>query len=413
MRKGSAIPELGFSPGLKYAVLVADGMADHPVKELGGRTPLEVARTPALDTIAARGIVGTIQTIPRGLPSSSDVAMLGLLGYDVEQCYPGRGPLEAASMGVELAEDEVAFRCNLVTVENEVLSDYSAGHVSSKEARVLIGSLNEKLGARGVRFHAGVSYRHLAVISRPESVQAQCMAPHDITGQPLEGNLPRGKEADFLRSLMDESGAILDSHEVNMIRRDLGENPANMIWLWGQGTSPEILSFKDCFGIEGSVISAVDVVKGIGATVGLRVVDVPGATGYFDTDYSAKAEHGIRELEKLAFVLIHVEAPDEAGHIGDQRKKIQAIEEYDAKIVAPVLEFLEKRDGHRVMVLPDHATPIAVRTHTREPVPFAIAGAGVETDEVLSFSEAAARGGAVHLRRGHDLMPFFLGKSSG
>ena len=398
---------------LKYIVLVADGMADRPLEELGGRTPMEVARTPAMDGLAARGTVGTVHTVGRGLPASSDVAMLCLLGYDPQVHYPGRGPFEAASMGIDLADGELAFRCNLISVANGVLADYSAGHISTKEASILIGSLNEKLGSKGVRFFPGMSYRHIVVLARPELAGVKCEAPHDITGQPLERHLPRGQGQEFLRSLMKDSVELLEGHEVNSIRRDLGENPANMIWLWGQGARPDIQSFEERFGVRGSVISAVDVVKGVGAVLGLEAVDVPGATGYFDTDYDAKMRYGIRALEDAQFVLIHLEATDEAGHMGDQRKKIQAIEEFDSKIVAPVVKHFESLDDCRFLVLPDHATPISVRTHTREPVPFLMAGCGIETDEVLAFSERLALEGSLHLRRGHELMPQFLRTGTG
>ncbi len=398
---------------MKYAVLVGDGMADEPVEKLQDKTPLEYARTPSMDLIARQGKGGTVITVPRGLVASSDVAILSLLGYDPVKYYSGRGPLEAASMGINLREDEIAFRCNLVAVEGDTLIDYSAGHISNKEANALIRFINDKLGSSDIKFYPGVSYRHLMVVKYkdlPTLGGVRCVAPHDIIGQSIKKNLPRGKGSEFLRELMRKSFDLLDGHEINHIRRDLGENPGNMIWLWGQGKVPAMPTFKEKFAVEGSVISAVDVVKGIAHYANLEVVEVPGATGYFDTNYQGKAEGALQSLRKKDFVFIHVEAPDEAGHMGDVRAKLTAIEDFDSKVVKTVLEGLKSFHEYRVLVLPDHPTPLRLRTHTRGPVPFAFFGTDVEADKMASFSESSASDGSIHLKEGWKLMEHFLRK---
>jgi len=313
-------------------------MADRPVKELGGRTPLEAARTPAMDDIAREGIVGFVQTIPRGMNPGTDVAMLSVLGYDPKKYFTGRGPLEAVSLlGLWLRESQIAFRCNLVTVGDGKLVDYSGGHVRSEEAHLLIDAVNKELGCEAIKFFGGVGYRHIMIIDEeaddfPQRVglsaqdlcSTRCFPPHDVVGEDLRKIYPKGRGEKFLIELMEESFKILDGHEVNQVRRDLGENPANMIWLWGQGKAPALPTLQERFGVRGAVISAVDVVNGIGKYAGLEIIRVPGATGYFDTNYEGKAEYAIRALEDKDFVLIHVEAPDEAGHMGDWKAKIRA-----------------------------------------------------------------------------------------
>lgn len=306
---------------MKYIVLVGDGMCDYPLEELGGKTPLEVARIPNMNFIAKEGQVGIATTIPESLSPASDVANLSILGYDPLKYYRGRGPLEAANMGIKLQADEIAFRCNLITAADDTLADYSAGHISNKEAATLIKFLDEKLGTEFIKFYPGVSYRHLMIIKgHPELMSCKCTPPHDVTGQPVEKNLPKGEGSEILINLMRESRKLLSEHEVNHVRVDLKENPGNMIWLWGQGTAPEMPSFYDKYGVKGSVISAVDLIKGIGRIIGLDVIDVPGATGYYDTNFQGKAEYAIESLKKKDFVFVHVEAPDEAGHNGDLRE---------------------------------------------------------------------------------------------
>lgn len=396
---------------MKYIILVGDGMADYPIPELGKQTPLDVAKTPNMDSVAQAGKVGLVRTIPPGMKPASDVANLSILGYDPTTSYTGRGPLEAANMGVELKSDEVAFRCNLITALDDTLADYSAGHISTKEAKVLISSLNEKLGSERVRFYPGVSYRHLVVIRDKEGIKglsAECIPPHDITGGRISKNLPRGEGAELLINLMNSSRSILSDHEINHVRIDLGENPANMIWLWGQGERPNLVSFRERFGITGSVISAVDLVKGIGRSIGLDVINVPGATGYYDTDYAGKAKYAIDSLDQHDFVFVHVEAPDEAGHNGEIRQKITAIENFDRLVVGAILENFRGREDCRVLVLSDHLTPISLRTHTADPTPFAICGEGIDPDDKTKFCETEAKESSLRIDHGHELIEYLI-----
>jgi len=347
---------------MKYAILVGDGMSDYPVPELGDKTPLEVAKIPNMNDIARSGMIGLVKTVPMGMKPASDIANLSIMGYSPKSYYTGRGPLEAANIGVELAEDEVAFRCNLVTANNDTLADYSAGHISERESKILMDFLESKFGSDKIKFYHGKSYRNVVVIkTRSQSevtglMKTVCIPPHDIIGQSISRHLPKGKAAELLIGLMEESRNFLASQEINKVRVDLKENPANMIWLWGQGTNPNMPSFKGLFGIDGSVISAVDLVNGIGRLVGLEVISVPGATGYYDTNYQGKGEYAVNCLEDKDFVFVHVESPDEAGHNGEVREKIRAIENFDKFVVGAVWRFLRQAGDYRVMVLADHAT---------------------------------------------------------
>ncbi|MBN1405341.1 MAG: cofactor-independent phosphoglycerate mutase [Candidatus Omnitrophica bacterium] len=401
---------------MKYIMLVGDGMCDRAVKEFDGKTPLQAARIPNMNMVAKEGQVGIASTIPLRLTPASDVANLSLLGYDPNKYYTGRAPLEAANMGVKLKESDVGFRCNLVTISDEKMEDYSAGHIKSKEAGILIRFLDEKLNLKGVKFYPGISYRHLTVIdTRQAGIQAKdflntiCTPPHDITGKRIQRYMPRGKAAAFLTDLMVRSKDILMSHDINKVRVDLGENPASMIWLWGQGVNVHIPSFKEKFNVTGSIISAVDLIKGIGKTIGLDVINVPGATGYYDTNYKGKADYAIESLEKHDFVFIHVEAPDEAGHNGDARAKIAAIENIDRLIVGSILEHFQKtKQDFRILITSDHATPVSVRTHTREPIFFAVYGKGIARDEVEAFNEIAAYKASVKLKTGFGIIEKLL-----
>lgn len=392
---------------MKYVVLVPDGAADYPLKELGDKTPLQVARKPNMDFLARCGITGTVKTVPDDMDPGSDVANLSLFGYDPRRHYTGRGPLEAASRGIRLGQNEVAFRCNLVTVDGDSLKDYGAGHISSEEAKELIKYVGKKLGRSGLAFYPGVSYRHLMVIEGDFSA-VQCVPPHDIVGGPVRGNLPRGEGAAIFRELMLASRDILEEHPINLERGDLGRNPANMIWLWGQGKAPTMPSFAEKYGLKGCVISAVDLIKGIGVYAGLKVIDVPGATGYFDTDYGAKADYALKALEEGDFAFVHVEAPDEAGHAGDIEAKIEAIERFDERLVGRVMEGLDVYGGYKILVAPDHPTPITVRTHVIDAVPFAIYSTSGQADDVKTFDEVSAKAGSIHLAEGYKLMDVFL-----
>ncbi|MDD3345587.1 MAG: cofactor-independent phosphoglycerate mutase [Candidatus Omnitrophica bacterium] len=395
----------------KYIVLVGDGMADSPLEELGMRTPLEAARTPNMDFMAKNGAIGQVSTIPEKMVPASDVANLSILGYDPKEYYSGRAPLEAANLGIELEDDDVAFRCNLITAGENTLIDYSAGHIKTKEAEKLIRLLDRKLGSNRIRFFPGVSYRHLLLIKRGAELKLEnlkCQAPHDISGKNIEENLPKGDNAEEIIDLMRKSREILANHEINAVRLDLKENPANMIWLWGQGKKPNMPKFSDKFGLSGSVISAVDLIKGLGRILGLQVINVPGATGYYDTNYEGKAEAGIDSLKKNDFVFVHLEAPDEASHNGDLREKLAAIERFDQIIVGRFLDYCKKEDNCRMLVLPDHATPVSLKTHTAVPVPFAIFGQDIPAKGALSYNEKEAEKSGLYFKNGARLLEYFI-----
>jgi len=396
---------------VKYAIIIPDGAADVPLDELGGRTPLAAAATPTMDWIAARGRLGTVRNVPAELPCGSDVAILSVLGYDPRQNYTGRAPLEAAAMQLDVGPDEWVFRCNLVTLVDGVMEDNTAGRISTEEAAQLVAEIQRLLGGRQVSFHAGVGYRHLMRFRGDCDVTTT--PPHDILGQPVAEHLPTGQGADLLRTLIDRSAAVLAEHEINTVRRDLGENPATHIWLWGQGTMPRLEPFAERFGVAGAAITAVDLVRGLARLIGWEVVDVPGATGYVDTNYAGKGAAAVEALDRRDLVFVHVEAPDEAGHNASPRDKVFALEQIDQHIAAPVLRRLQAEgDGQwRILVLPDHPTPCTVRTHTYDPVPFALAGARVEAlvePGPGGFCEATAAQSDLHIARGCDLMEFFL-----
>lgn len=396
---------------MKYIVLVGDGMADYPIAELDGRTPLEAARKQGMDSIAKNGILGRVRTIPQKMTPASDVANLSILGYDPIKYYTGRGPLEAANLGIDLGPDDVAFRCNLITASGDKLEDYSAGHISSKEARLIINFIDQKLGNELVKFYPGISYRHLMLAKggREQGLEKIiCRAPHDISGQSIEKNLPRGENAQMLTRLMLESRQMLAAHEINLVRLDLKENPANMIWLWGQGVLPDMPPFKEQFGLSGSVISAVDLIKGLGKILGLKVINVPGATGYYDTNYTGKAAAALKSLKESDFVFVHVEAPDEAGHNGDLREKLTAIERFDQLIVCPILNAFKDNPDFRILVLPDHATPVSVKTHTAEPVLFGIYGKDIPGSGALGYSEKEAEKSSLYFENGYQLMEYLI-----
>ncbi len=401
---------------MKYVVLLGDGMADHPMRELGGRTALQAAFTPNMDKLASTGICGTVRTIPGGFDSGSDVANMSILGYDPREFYSGRAPLEAASMDIDLARGQVAYRCNLVTLRFDkkskaVMEDYSAGHITTDEAEALIDVLDRKIMKKGVKFHPGVSYRHLMVWTGGQ-IDAQCTPPHDIIGKKISTHLPKGAGSEFLNTLMRDSVDILQKHPVNRKRVAEGKNPANSIWLWGQGAKPAFRPFREKYGIEGSVVSAVDLMKGLGICAGLRSIDVPGATGYLDTNYEGKAQYALDSLKERDFVYIHVEAPDEAGHMGKANDKIQAIEDFDSFVVRRVMMGLKAFGDHRILLLPDHSTPLALRTHSDEPVPFALYDStNVRKGAQRAYDETIARQkGIYEFPDGYKLMDFFIKK---
>jgi 2,3-bisphosphoglycerate-independent phosphoglycerate mutase len=388
-------------------VLIGDGMSDRPLRELKGKTPLEAARTPNMDFMAQNGVAGWTKNIPQAMEPGSDVANMSILGYDPKKYHTGRGPLEAASLGVKLKKDEIAFRCNLVTVANRKMKDFTSGHIETAEARKIIGQLDRKLGTKDVRFYAGLSYRHLLVMrdDRRGTMDAiKTIPPHDITGKLIHNYLPKGKGAERLLRLMNESEVLL--HEM--------KTKATMIWPWGQGKAPSMPSLKKKFGKRGAIITAVHLLKGLGKTLGLEVIDVPGATGYLDTNYVGKAKYALRALKRNDVVFVHVEAPDEAGHEGSIRKKIRAIEDFDRHVVGTVLKAI-RVTGYpdvRILVLPDHPTPIKVMTHTADPVPFAVYPSSIvhrPSSIVRGFNEKEIRRSKLRLGKGHELMGKFLG----
>ena len=358
---------------MKYIVIVGDGMGDYPVPALGNKTILQAADIPTMRKLAAAGRVEMIQTVPETLPPGSDVANLSLLGYNPLDAYTGRAPIEAAGAGIPLHPDDVAIRCNLVYIENDRMTDYSAGHISTEEAHALIASVQEKLGRDGLQFHGGVSYRHLIVWRNGPTTDVTTQPPHDIADQPVADHLPGGVCGGDLRALMDASRTILADHPVNLARIARGERPATQIWLWGQGRALHIPTYKEKFGLSGGIISAVDLVRGLGILAGLNAPRVPGATGFLDTNFEGKVEAAFEELQHGNFVYIHIEAPDECGHMGDAEKKKLAVELLDRRVVEPVWKRLEQQgQPYRLILAMDHRTPVSLRGHTREPVPIAV-----------------------------------------
>jgi len=400
---------------MKYIVIVGDGMADMPLKVLGGRTPLQKASTPNMDRLAVSGIPGRVRTVPEGMHPGSDVANLSILGYDPRKYYSGRAPLEAASVGVKLGKNDVAFRCNLVTLKynrnrtRAIMEDYSSGHITTKEAAELIREIDAKLGTRHIRFYPGVSYRHLMVWSGG-SADVECVPPHDITGKSILDYLPVGEGDDVIRKIMVDSVDLLTDHPVNRKRIKNGKNPGNAVWLWGQGKKPALPKFRKKYSLDGALISAVDLTKGLGIYAGFRILDVPGITGYLDTNYKGKAEAALKALKETDFVYIHVEAPDEAGHSGKTWDKIKAIEDFDRLVVGTVLRGAKALGECRILLLPDHPTPVELRTHTGDPVPFVLFDSrDVRKNKGMQFDEKIAyRADALSFEEGHKLMDFFI-----
>ena len=396
----------------KFVIIVPDGAADEPLKQFGGRTPLDAAETPNMDLICKLGRQGLVRTIPAGFEPGSDVAQMSLLGYAPERYYGGRAPLEAAAQSIPLGISDWVFRCNLVTLADGTMADHSAGHISSEEAARLISDLADLFKDQpGMEFHTGVSYRHLLVF-RDRDFDCQTSPPHDHIGQSAEKILPRGKGSDYLRELMFRSMKFLESHDINKVRRDLGENTVSSIWLWGQGRKVMLARFHDRFGLRGVAITAVDLVRGLAKLVGFDLIEVEGATGFFETNYAGKAAAALEGLETHDLVWVHIEAPDEASHQGDAETKLKAIERIDSEVVGPILEGLRKRDKWRIMVLPDHPTLIRTCAHSADPVPFAMAGTGIKSITEQRYCEAKAQKSGFRIDRGHELMEYFLRSTS-
>lgn len=399
---------------MKYVILLGDGMADYPTEKLGGKTPLECAFTPYIDQIAAEGTLGRVDTIPEGMNPGSDVATLSVLGYDPRENYTGRGPLEAASMGIKLGPGDMVYRCNLVTIGDKdspdaFMDDFTAGHITSDEAGEIILDINKQIGSPQLEFFPGVGYRHLMV--RRDSPEApETTPPHDITGKPVAGFLPRGNSYEEVHSIMRRAGEVLLNHPVNAKRREAGKKQANSIWLWGQGRKPQIVRLTEKYSISGGMISAVDLLKGIGLLAGLKVYPVEGATGYIDTNYTGKANAALDILNFMDFVFVHLEAPDEMGHEGNAEGKIRAIELFDENIVGPILHKMPSFGDYRIIVLSDHPTPLDVRTHVSDPSPFAVLSSVREENRASGklFNEANAKESGILISPGHLLMENFI-----
>lgn len=403
---------------MKYLVMLCDGMADEPNEALGNSTPMEKANKPCMDSLAAKAEVGIVKTVAEGLKPGSDVANLSVLGYEPAVYYSGRSPLEAASIGIDLKDTDVTLRCNLVTLSDEedyekkTILDYCADDISSEEAKILIEYIQEKLGNDKFRFYPGVSYRHCLVWSNGNPHPGVLTPPHDITGKVITDYIPKGEAVDELYDLMKKSYDLLKDHPVNKARIARGKRPANSIWLWGEGTKPLLDNFSEKFGKKGSMISAVDLLKGIAIYAGMNSVDVEGATGYLDTNFDGKCKAAIEEFKKGAdLVYIHVEAPDECGHRGEIENKVKAIEMIDEHILAPVVEFLRGYDDFAVLVCPDHPTPLSIRTHTSTPVPYLIYDSKNEINSgVKVFCEKEARETGNYIEKGFTMMNYFLTK---
>ncbi|MDF1552166.1 MAG: cofactor-independent phosphoglycerate mutase [Deferrisomatales bacterium] len=400
---------------MKIAVLLGDGMADVPLDELDGLTPLQSAATPHLDALAREGVLGTAVTVPEGYPAGSDVANLSVFGYDPAVCYSGRAPLEAAAMGVDLGPGDVAYRMNLVHLlagmKEVYMDDFTAGHIGSAEARQIVETLAAELRVDGFEFYPGVSYRHLLVWRGGED-RAVTTPPHDILGQPIQEHLPRGPGAEELTHLVTGSQMLLMDHPVNRARQEAGHKTANSIWLWGQGRKPQMHTYREKYGLTGAVVSAVDLLKGIARVAGLDAPEVPGATGYLDTNYAGKVAAALDALADGEFVYLHVEAPDEAGHSGSAADKVRAIADFDAQVVGPVRAALEARgEAFAILAMPDHPTPVPIRTHNSDAVPFALyASAAPGGSGAAGFCEDAARATGVHVPHAHQLMDHILGR---
>lgn len=398
---------------MKYVVILCDGMADLPCEALGGKTPMEAAVKPNMDSLAKKSILGMCKTVAEGLKPGSDVANLSVLGYDARTCYSGRSPLEAANLGIELTDSQVAMRCNLVTLsdeenyEDKTMVDYCGGDISTAEAKELIKALNDAFGDENKTFYPGVQYRHCLVVENG-TLGLELTPPHDISDRVIGPYLSKVPEARMLIDIMKKSVAVLSEHPVNKARVAAGKRPANSAWFWGEGKRPNLEIFEDKFHVKGSVISAVDLIRGIGRLAGMSVVELDGVTGYIDTDFKGKAEAAIKELENGSdFVFIHLEAPDECGHRGETANKVHAIELIDELVLGTVLKGLDKYDDYRILIMPDHPTPLSIKTHTSEPVPFMIYQKSKQFEGDI-FTEASASKTGLYIGSSMDLMPMFL-----
>ncbi|MCR4874993.1 MAG: cofactor-independent phosphoglycerate mutase [Clostridia bacterium] len=400
---------------MKYVVILGDGMADYPIESIGNKTPLMVANKPNIDALCQKGEIGLVKTVPQGLKPGSDVANLAVMGYNPLKCYTGRSPLEALSIGIDLKDDDIATRCNLVTLsddekyEDKTMVDYSAGEITTKEAKELIEFIQSKLGTDNLAFYAGVSYRH-CLVKHHAKVGTTYTPPHDISGRKITGYLPKDLYGDEMLSLMKKSYELLKDHPINKERVKNGKNPANSIWLWGEGTKPQLESFTSKWGIKGSVISAVDLLKGIGIGAKMEVIEVEGACGTYETNFAGKAKAAIDSLKRNDYVYIHMEAPDECGHQGDLEHKILSIEKIDSIVVKYIVEELSKQsEPFSILVAPDHPTPIALKTHVSDPVPYIIYRSNKELDnKAKTYNEQTAKDSGIYYASSEELIQKFI-----
>jgi 2,3-bisphosphoglycerate-independent phosphoglycerate mutase len=399
---------------MKYAIIIPDGCADEPQESLGGRTPLQAAQLPAMDAVAAEGIVGRSSNVPSHLPAGSDVANLSLLGYDPEAHFTGRAPLEAAAQGIPLGENDWAVRCNLVTIEQQIMRDFTAGHISTDEARELLVTAQNSLGSSVLEFIPGVSYRNLLIYRgtakspAPFSMDTRTTPPHDLTDKSVADDFPRGPGSDLLHELMTRSMDLFSEHPVNQARQSAGRLPATNIWLWGLGRAPHLESFATRYGYRGKMITAVDLLRGLARLIGWDCIEVPGATGYTDTDYAAKGRYAIESLPDTDIICVHVEAPDEASHEGDTEAKIAALEAIDQKIVGPLHDALREQGEYRILISPDHPTPLRTKTHSHGFVPWTICGQGISPGGASQYDEPTAAASPHNYPQGWRLMNDFI-----
>lgn len=399
---------------MKYLLLIPSGIADHAYESLDGKTPLEIARTPHLDALAEAGMVGMARTVPDHLPLAPEIGAFFIFGYDPARYYTGGAPLEAAGLGIELGAEDTAFRANLITEADGEIVDFTAGHISSAEAEVLVRYLNEKLGDEAMRFYPGVGYRNIAVFKSrgaKRELTANCYAPHVILGKAMDNCWPHGPGNEWLKKIMIDSKRLLSAHEINQVRLDLGENPANMVWFWGQGAKPELQSFSQQAGMRAALASPSVLMKGFAKSAGIEALEVPGMTGYIDTNYEGKIKAALGALERNDLAAVHVEAASEAGMEGNLKAKIQAIEDFDRLVAARAREYMEKNPQTRIMVMPDISVDCENRSYIRAAVPFLLCGAGVKRDEINGFSELQAQASDFKIDNSNELMPFFTGKN--
>ncbi len=395
---------------MKYVVVIIDGAAGLPLPERGNKTCLELANIPNLDAMAGEGVVGLARTVPEGMEPSSACACMSVLGYDPKVYYKGRSAIEARAMDIPIGEGEVVFRCNLVGVQDGRMQSYSAGYISTEESRELINALNDSLGSDSIHFYPGVSYRNILKLKgHEETLSAQCTPPHDIPDKPISDYLPKGRGSDILRDLMQRSEKVLQSHPINLSRQSCGDIPATTIWLfWGSGEIPAMPSFKELYGLDAALTSGVDLLKGLGKMAGMKILEIPGVTDGPDNDYKAQAEGALKALEDNDLVVIHIEAPDEAAHAGSIDDKIEAIERIDKEVIERLRSY---RGDLRILAMPDHPTPIAIRTHSPEPVPFMLWGKGFKANGAREYSEAAAKETGLFMPDGYKIMGKFVGGS--